>query len=204
MSEQKTHRLPLVTSESARVQVQKIHRRRIDDATHSCDAALRQASLADPAVAHRRPYIGTVPLMRFLAAATFALLAAIATLHVAWGFGLRWPASNERELVATVIGAKQRVHLPSLAQCFAVLGAGIVALLLSGLVSPLLPRPLLTFAGFLLFAVFAARGVAAYLPAWRNIFSQEPFARYDQLYYAPFCLCVALVFALLVIERLKN
>jgi hypothetical protein len=146
--------------------------------------------------------------MRFLAAGVFVVLAAIAALHVAWGFGLRWPASNERDLVATVIGAKQRVHLPSLAQCFvaaaAIFGAGCIALLMSGLVAPLFPRTVLTFAGFVMFGVFALRGTAAYLPVWRNVFSQEPFARYDQLYYAPLCLCVALVFALLLIERLKS
>ena len=146
--------------------------------------------------------------MRFLSVTVFVLLAAIATLHVAWGFGLRWPANNERDLVATVIGAKQRVHLPSLVHCFiaaaTIFGAGCIALLMSGLVAPLLPQPLLTLAGFVLFSVFALRGTAAYLPAWRNIFSQEPFARYDQLYYAPFCLCVALVFALLLFERLKS
>ena len=146
--------------------------------------------------------------MKILAAAVFALLTAIAALHVAWGFGLRWPASSERELVATVIGAKQRVHLPSLAQCFlaaaAIFGAGCVALLMSGLVAPFLPRQLLTLTGTVLFGVFALRGVAAYLPAWRNMFSQEPFTRYDQIFYAPMCLFVALVFALLLIERLKS
>lgn len=146
--------------------------------------------------------------MRLIAAAVFVLLAAVAALHIAWGLGLRWPASDERGLVATVIGAKQRVHLPSLAQCFvaaaAIFGAGCIALLMSGLVSPLLPRPLLTLAGFVMCGVFALRGVAAYLPGWRNVFSQQPFARYDQLYYAPLCLCIALVFALLLIERLKS
>ena len=146
--------------------------------------------------------------MKILAVAVFVLLSAIAALHVAWGFGMRWPARNERELVATVIGAKRREHLPSLAQCFAaaaaIFGAGCVALLMSGLVDSLLPRHMLTIAGIVLLGVFALRGIAAYLPAWRNVFSQEPFARYDQLYYAPLCLFVALVFALLLIERLKS
>ena len=146
--------------------------------------------------------------MKILAAAVFVLLTAIAALHVAWGFGLRWPASSERELVATVIGANQRVHLPSLAQCFlaaaAIFGAGCVALLMSGLFATFLPRQMITLAGIVLFGVFALRGIAAYLPAWRNVFSQEPFARYDQIFYAPMCLFVALVFALLLIERLKG
>ena len=146
--------------------------------------------------------------MRFLALFVFVLLAAIAALHVAWGLGLRWPASNERDLVATVIGARQRSHLPSLAQCIlaaaAIFSAGCLALLLSGLVASPLSPPLITILGFVMCAVFALRGTAAYLPFWRNVFSQQPFARYDLLYYAPLCFGVALVFALLLTERLKN
>jgi hypothetical protein len=146
--------------------------------------------------------------MKILSLAVFALLTAIAVLHVAWGFGLRWPAASERELVATVIGAKGRTRMPGLAECLvaaaAIFCAGCIALLSSGLVTPLLPQRVLTIGGFVWFGVFTLRGVAAYLPAWRNVFSQQPFARYDQLYYAPFCLFVALVFALLLAERLRG
>jgi len=145
--------------------------------------------------------------MKFIAAGVFVLLTAIAGLHIAWGLGLRWPAADERELVATVIGARQRAQLPGLGQCIvaaaAIFGAGCVALLMSGVVPPMLPQTLLTGAGVIALAIFALRGVAAYLPAWRNVFSQQPFARYDQWFYAPFCLLVAVVFAALLIERLR-
>jgi len=145
--------------------------------------------------------------MNILAPTVFLLLAAISALHVAWGFGLRWPAASERELVATVIGANQRTRMPGLAACLvaaaAIFGAGCTALLMSSLVAPLLPKRVLTAAGFLWLAIFTLRGAAAYLPAWRNVFSQAPFARYDPLYYAPLCLFVAFTFAMLLVERLS-
>ena len=34
----------------------------------------------------------------------FIVLTAISAVHVAWGFGVRWPRKTEAELVTTVIG----------------------------------------------------------------------------------------------------
>jgi hypothetical protein len=67
-----------------------------------------------------------------------------------------------------------------------------------------LPGPplLVTVAAALIAAVFAGRGIAAYLPAWRRRFSQEPFAMLDQSWYGPLCLLFALVFALLALQRI--
>jgi hypothetical protein len=42
----------------------------------------------------------------------FFVLAAIAAIHALWAFGLRWPARNERDLVAFVIGATGRTQMP--------------------------------------------------------------------------------------------
>jgi hypothetical protein len=52
--------------------------------------------------------------MSAVATIVFLLLAAIAALYVAWGFSLRWPARDERSLVALVIGAtgKTKRSLP--------------------------------------------------------------------------------------------
>jgi hypothetical protein len=144
--------------------------------------------------------------MTILAIALFAVLNAIALLHAAWGLGVRWPRSNERDLVALVIGATGRTRMPSPLACAmaatAIFAAGCVALLLIGIASPPIPMSADIVAGFFALAVFTGRGIAAYLPAWRKRFSQQPFARYDKFFYAPLCLCVALVFVLLLIDRL--
>jgi hypothetical protein len=115
--------------------------------------------------------------MTLLAVLVFIVLAAIGALHVAWGFGVRWPVDNERDLVALVIGARGRTTMPSLPQCL-IAGAGVVACI-----------------------VFAGRGIAAYVPAWRDVFLQEPFATMDRAWYGPLCLLLAVAFALLVVQR---
>jgi hypothetical protein len=43
--------------------------------------------------------------MILLAGVIFFVLAAIAMIHALCAFGLRWPARNERDLLALVIGA---------------------------------------------------------------------------------------------------
>ena len=81
--------------------------------------------------------------MNIIAISVFLLLTAIAVLHAAWGFGLRWPARDERGLVALVIGATGRSSMPSLARCLvaaaAIFAAGVVALLLAGVCAPVPP-----------------------------------------------------------------
>ena len=145
--------------------------------------------------------------MRIFGAIVFIVLAAIAVLHLAWGFGLRWPASGERELVATVVGATGRTRMPGRAQCalaaVAILCAACVVLLLSGLVPSPLPPHMLILLGGGVASVFALRGLVAYTRGWRRRFALQPFARNDQRYYAPLCFVVALVAALLVLERMR-
>jgi hypothetical protein len=146
-------------------------------------------------------------LAQFIGVMMFTLLASIAALHLAWGFGVMWPAKNERQLVSWVIGAKNHTRMPSLAQCAAagtgIFIFGVVALLLSNsLNSPLSPR-WVTMIGFLTAIVFAGRGLAGYLPAWRRRFPQQPFATFDQYSFAPLCLLLAAGFALLTYLRIN-
>jgi len=135
--------------------------------------------------------------MSNVAVAVFLILAVIAGLHVAWGFGLRWPARDERSLVALVIGATDHTRMPSMAQCLlaaaAIFAAGLVALALVRVVP--VPADLASVAGALAAVIFAGRGAAAYVPAWRQRFSQQPFAAMDRTYYGPLCLLLALAFA---------
>ncbi len=141
--------------------------------------------------------------MTVLAAAMFLLLASIAALHAAWAFGHHWPARDERQLVSQVVGQAGRASMPgrtqSLVAAVAIFTAGVIALLL------LAPRASAILAlGALAAAIFAGRGIAGYLPAWRRMFSQEPFAMLDRLIYSPLCLCLAIGFAALIADRLGS
>jgi hypothetical protein len=143
--------------------------------------------------------------MTMLAVLMFIGLAAIAGLHAAWGFGMRWPARNERDLVALVVGRRGQSWVPTLAQCLlaatAILAAGLVALLMANIIRLPVPPALVTAAGAGATLVFLARGVAAYTTVWRDAFSQEPFATMDRAWYAPLCFLFAAGFALLLAAR---
>jgi len=144
--------------------------------------------------------------MTMLAILVFLTLAAIAALHAAWGFGMRWPAEDERDLVALVVGATGRTRMPASAECLAAAVAifipGLVALAAAGLIAVPASPGLLAAVAALIAAVFAARGLAAYLPAWRRRFAQEPFATLDRSWFGPLCLLLALAFAFLAAGRI--
>lgn len=143
---------------------------------------------------------------QFLGVTMFTLLASIALLHVAWGFGVVWPAKNERQLVSWVIGAKGMTKMPSLAQCLAagtgIFVFGLIALLLGNALNSPLPPRWITMIGILTAFVFAGRGIAGYLPAWRRRFPLEPFATFDQYSFAPLWLALATGYASLVFFRI--
>ncbi len=143
--------------------------------------------------------------MSLLGGTVFLLLLAIAALHLAWGFGVRFPARNERELVALVICATGTTTMPGAAQCAAaaaaIFGAGLVVLALAGLIRVPVPAGIISAAGLIAMFVFAGRGIAGYVPAWRGRFSQEPFATLDQRFYAPLCFLLAAAFAALYFYR---
>lgn len=139
-----------------------------------------------------------------IAVALALLLAVIAGLHAYWGRGGLWPAANEDELIATVIGNAQARRMPSLALCLLVaLAIAVTAvwpLLLAQLLATTAFRPLLQLIGFAIMAVFLLRGLAGYLPAWRRLHPREPFASYDRRYYSPLCLLIAAGYAVLLLQ----
>jgi hypothetical protein len=144
--------------------------------------------------------------MNAIATAMFFLLTVIAVLHVSWAFGSHWPARSERELVALAVGRTGQTRMPGRLACvaaaLAIFGAGVAALIVSGFLLVPLPGYVIILLGVLIFLVFAGRGVAAYLPAWRARFSQEPFATMDRTKYGPLCLLFAAGFAALVVRRI--
>jgi Protein of unknown function (DUF3995) len=146
--------------------------------------------------------------MTTIAVIVFMSLTAIAIFHAAWGCGVRWPAQDERDLVALVVGATGRTRMPPPLECWAaaaaIFAAGLVALAVSNIVAVPAPPRLVTLAGLGVTAVFALRGIAAYLPVWRQRFSQEPFATMDRSWYGPLCLLFALAFAMLIVKRIAG
>jgi hypothetical protein len=145
--------------------------------------------------------------MSLVAFAIFFLLTAIAGVHVAWGTGVRWPRKTEAELVTTVIGHR-RDTMPSASQCYlaalAIFIPGAIALLLAGLVQTPLPPWLVILAGAGAALVFAGRGIAGYVPAWRARHPREPFASLDRHYYSPLCLLLAAGLVALLTNGMRN
>jgi hypothetical protein len=137
--------------------------------------------------------------MKFVSAMLFTVLVALALLHAYWGFGGRWPASNDRDLARTVVGV---ARLPSAAACYGVAVAlalaGFYAIWTGRILRP--PWPFeLTLAGSLgLALLFLLRGLGGYHPAWRRSHPLEPFAIYDKRFYSP--LCLAFGFAYLILS----
>jgi hypothetical protein len=145
--------------------------------------------------------------MTAIAWCIFILLTAIAAVHVAWGVGVRWPRRSEIELVTTVIGHR-RDTMPPPFQCYvaalAIFIPGAIALMLAGIVQTALPPWLVILAGAGAALVFAGRGIAGYVPAWRARHPREPFASLDRHYYSPLCLMLAAGLAVLLTNGMRN
>lgn len=137
----------------------------------------------------------------------FALLISIAALHVAWGFGVVWPAKDERQLVSWVVGAKGARKMPPAWLCVVtglfIAFLAFVALSLGNAIASPFPQRWVTMMGVLSAFAFFGRGLAAYFPSWRRRFPQEPFATFDQYNFAPLCLLLAAGYAALVILRIN-
>jgi hypothetical protein len=144
--------------------------------------------------------------MTAIAVMIFVLLGAVAAVHISWAFGSTWPAEDERALVALAVGHKSATRMPPQQKCLAaalgIFAAGLIAPAVAGLIPMPLPAIVVTALGIAAAAVFALRGLAAYLPAWRQRFSQQPFATMDRLAYGPLCLLLAAGYSALVLHRI--
>lgn len=130
----------------------------------------------------------------------FLVLAAIALLHVYWGFGGVWPAHSEADLVRTVIGTQaDRMPEPGITFIVAALIfiAGSFALLRG-----VLNRDSFIFIRvplFGLFLIFLARGLVSYIP---GVFPPpaQPFGELNTAFYSPLILALALGFGYLTVS----
>ena len=142
----------------------------------------------------------------FLGVMMFTLLFSIGVLHIVWGFGVVWPAKNEKQLVSWVVGAKGIQAMPPFSQCLiagtSIIVFGIIALLLGNAVPSPLSAKWVDMLGMLSAFAFASRGLAGYFPSWRKRFPKEPFATFDQYSFAPLCLALAAGDTALIILRI--
>lgn len=128
--------------------------------------------------------------MTVVVALLTAVLMIIALLHLAWGLGLRWPVADEARLAATVIGIRGQTRMPTLIPCL-VVSLGLMALVALVFRHVLAPGRLSQSAMVAAAAVFLTRGLLAWLPVWRRLTPQQPFARLDQVLYGPLCLLLS-------------
>jgi hypothetical protein len=118
------------------------------------------------------------------------LLGMLALLHILCGVGVWFPIADQAALSRAVIGIHGRKSMPGPVAC----GVVAVALLAAAWVLWWVPGGIKEVALILIAAVFTARGLAAYLPAWRRLAPAEPFATLDRFCYGPLCLALGLVF----------
>lgn len=128
-------------------------------------------------------------LALILAAALFAL----AGIHLYWGFGGRWPGHDEASMVEHVVGRTRGMRAPgflaSAAVAAALAAGGVLAL--SSLTQTRWDGAL-GAARWALFAVFAGRGLASYVPPVFRYAEGTPFATLNRRAYGPLCLAIAL------------
>ena len=127
----------------------------------------------------------------------------IAALHLSWAFGSTWPRQDELTLARSVVGRKGITGMPPrwasalVASCLGVVAAW--ALMLGQAISVPAPPWLLIKGGLAIAAVFITRGMLGYLPAFRRIMSEQPFARLNAQVYSPLCLMLGAGYAGLVL-----
>jgi len=126
--------------------------------------------------------------MMLLAFILSCLTGGLAALHLMWAIGFWAPIRDEARLARTFVGWRGITQMPG-ALPFAMAGTALIG-------AALLPhRP--EFPGhqtwLIVFALaFAARGSAAYVPAWRTLAPEQPFATLDQRLYGPLYLALAI------------
>ena len=134
-----------------------------------------------------------------LAALVAALvLALLAALHIYWGFGGRWPGSDERSLAETVVGVTPDGRMPGPGACLVVALLLAVAAALPLIVRSPLPLPLPLplwmprIALWVATGVLAFRGLGGYLDRrLRPGIVGLPYDRLNRRLYSPLCLALA-------------
>ncbi len=133
--------------------------------------------------------------MPLLAAALIAILSALSALHAYWGFGGAWPGADGPSLARIVVGIRTGA-MPGLgpsmfvAACLAAV-AVFVAWRAGWMPSLGLPHFLWMLGYWGALAVFAARGIAGFIPSIFSYAEGTPFQRLNVIFYSPLCLAIA-------------
>jgi hypothetical protein len=125
------------------------------------------------------------------------ILLTIAALHILWAIGFWWPIRDEARLTAAVVGAPGMTRMPGAVPCALV----AVALITAAWWPWFAPAAVRSLGLWAMVTVFALRGIAPWLPVWRRLVPQEPFATLDRRAYGPLCLLIA---ALMVAVAVKG
>jgi hypothetical protein len=129
----------------------------------------------------------TVREMRITSRLTGGVLAALAVLHLAWGFRSAFPFRTRRELADAVVGSSL---VPPPMACFAVAGALATGAALVGNMMPV-PPPIRRFSLLGMAAVFGFRSALGFSGKTALVSpgsDSERFVRLDRRIYAPICL----------------
>lgn len=132
--------------------------------------------------------------MMILAIIYSSICVTIAALHLLWALGVWFPIKDERGLVAAAVGIKGVTRMPGAVPCALV----VVALLFAAVAPWWSAGGLRNFVLGCSALIFLGRGAAAYLPLWRRLTPQEPFATNDLRYYGPLCIFLGISAALLL------
>ena len=140
--------------------------------------------------------------MRHLGILVFAVMTAIAAVHVYWGLGFYWPFASEQALVNAVLGDPRATRIPPMSMTGVVAGAlwlaGIAALRAGGAITvgwSVLARG----ACALLFIIFVARGASGFMLGGRILADTvtPEFKFLDFWFYSPLCIALGVAFGLL-------
>ncbi|KQZ15379.1 hypothetical protein ASD44_15905 [Mesorhizobium sp. Root554] len=143
--------------------------------------------------------------MIVLAFALSGILLLITAAHVYWGIGGTLPGKDQMTCAHAVVGFRGVDEMPPPVSCFAVaacLGlATLWPLALEGVFASPFPKAGLAATALLIALVFLGRGIAGFIPAWRRLTPEQPFARFDVRYYSPLCLLLGAGFAVLALSE---
>jgi hypothetical protein len=135
----------------------------------------------------------------------FAMLAAIALLHLGWGLGSAFPRKDRTRLAQTVIGRRGEAGMPpnssSLLVAAAIFLAALWPLMMQGWIFTFVPAALQGLGALVLTAVFLARGIAGLTPWFRRLLPEEPFVTLNRKYYCPLCIALGLCYLFILIGK---
>ncbi len=126
------------------------------------------------------------------------VLVLIGVIHALWGLEIWVPIRDEERLARAVVGAKDVTRMPGKIPCFLVV-AGFCVMIAAVWTNHLILSRIILLGGC---AIFLGRGVIAYTAFWRRMTPEQPFATYDQKYYAPLCLAIAAGIAIVLLRGL--